>query len=192
MEIYNNKLNSVDEEWRDIKGFEGLYQVSSMGRVKSLPRARKGRGKGLHMVFGRILKPIRIGDYLGFQLSNIKTSKEYCHRLVAENFLKKIEGKTNINHIDGDKHNNVVANLEWCTPKENAIHAFKNGLHKPHTPTNKKKILVEYPNGETKIFSSIREASDELNLSASSISRACSQGRNLECKCNVYYYKDED
>lgn len=180
------------EEWRDIPGFEGMYQVSSLGRVKSLPRARRGRGKGLHMVPGRILKPIRVGDYLGFQLCNIKTYTRYCHRLVAECFLDKVEGKTNVNHIDGNKKNNIYTNLEWCTSKENAVHAFKIGLNKPHKPTNKKKILVIYPNGNQKVFPSIREVSDELKVSGSSISRACSQGKNLECKCKVYYYSNED
>jgi hypothetical protein len=183
----------MDKEiWKDIPQFEGLYQVSNLGRVRSLPRARKGRGKGFHMVSGRILRPIRMGDYLGFQLSNIKTCKRYCHRLVAECFLEKIDGKNEINHIDGNKHNNTLSNLEWCNRSENGLHAFRTGLHKPHVPTNRKKILVVYPSGDKKVFSCIKEASDELNVSASSISRACSQGKNLECKCKVYYYTNED
>lgn len=192
MERLRINNTQFDEEWRDIPGYEGLYQVSNLGRVKSLPRNRKGRGVGSHLVPGKILKPIRVGEYLGFKLCNIKPSNRYCHILVAECFLNKVKGKTEVNHIDGNKHNNIVSNLEWCTRIENGIHAFNIGLHKPHTPKNRKGVLVVYSNGSKISYQSITEASDALGISASSISRACSQGRKLMCKCKVYYKSYEN
>jgi len=103
------------ERWKDVEGYEGLYQISTFGRVKSLQNG------------GLILKPYSTGQAghltVKFRKKNIKV-----HRLVAYAFLPKEAGKDHVNHIDGDKRNNHVSNLEWCTPKENRVHAAVNGL----------------------------------------------------------------
>jgi hypothetical protein len=79
---------------------------------------------------GRILKP-SVGRYVTITLyGNAKTRNTSLHRLVAEQFIDNPEGKQYVNHLDGNKHNNHVANLEWCTPSENDIHAFATGLKK--------------------------------------------------------------
>ena len=109
-------MDNINEEWRDIKGFEGLYQVSNLGRVKN--------AKGL------IKKPtMDKRGYFRLSLWEDGKSKGFgVHRLVAEAFVDKVEGKDCINHKNCNKHDNRAENLEWCTYKENSEHAKRNGL----------------------------------------------------------------
>ena len=115
------------EEWRDIKNYEGLYQISNYGRVRSFLK------KDISS-YGKILKPTENKGYLQVGLhKNKKGKKFFVHRLVARAFIKNLEGKPQINHIDGNKKNNNVNNLEWCNNSENQIHAYKTGLKKTKT-----------------------------------------------------------
>ena len=119
----------VNEEWRDVSGYEGLYQVSNLGRVRSLDRWRKN-GSGEYKQKGRILNQ---GDtttgYKQIVLNKDKKRKTLkVHRLVAIAFIPNPENKPNVNHIDGNPHNNNVENLEWCTQAENVQHAINTGL----------------------------------------------------------------
>lgn len=103
------------EECKDIKGYEGLYQVSNLGRVKRVKTDRilKG-GKN------------NTGGYLRVDLSKNNTvSPQRVHRLVAEAFILNPENKPQVNHIDEDKTNNKVSNLEWMTAKENSNHGTR-------------------------------------------------------------------
>ena len=111
--------NFLNEAWVAYKGYEGRYEISNTGMVKSLP-------------FGRILKPtVNEHGYESVQLSiNNKAKRVLVHRLVAITFIDKIEGKESVNHIDGNKTNNHVSNLEWVTTQENSIHASYMGLLK--------------------------------------------------------------
>lgn len=107
------------EIWKDIKGFEGMYQISDKGRVKSLKRGKELIMTSVNTTHG----------YLRVKL--LKDKKEYpftIHRLVGLAFLPIIEGKNEINHIDGNKKNNNLSNLEWCNRSENMKHADKTGL----------------------------------------------------------------
>lgn len=108
------------EIWKDIKGFEGKYQVSNLGNIKHL--LKHGKSK--------ILNPsTEKHGYKVVVLYNKGTVRTFkVHRIVAETFIEKPLNKEQINHIDGNKTNNRVDNLEWCTAKENMNHAFKNGL----------------------------------------------------------------
>jgi hypothetical protein len=116
------------EIWKDINGFEGYYQISNLGRIKSLPRIMSN-GHTNYLSKEKILKPIAVGDYLGVQLiSNKSKRKFYIHRLVANAFIDNPMNKKVVNHLDGDKFNNIVLNLEWCTHRENNIHALNIGL----------------------------------------------------------------
>ena len=111
----------MKEIWKDIKDYEQLYVVSNTGKIKSL--ARKNTNGG-------ILKPSHNKDgYLQVILcKNGKTKCFKCHRLVAEQFIPNLNNKPEVNHIDGNKENNDISNLEWVTTSENVIHAFKKEL----------------------------------------------------------------
>ena len=114
------------EEWRDIKGYEGLYQVSNEGRVRSLDRTIKQKTKlGNYKIFtmkGRILKAANVNrGYLAVQLWKDGIAKmRFIHRLVAEAFIPNPDNLPQVNHKDEDKTRNVVENLEWCSEKYNS------------------------------------------------------------------------
>jgi hypothetical protein len=109
--------------WKDIPGYEGLYQVSNTGLVKSLPKIWvNGIGK-LQSHNGIILKQyINADGYCGVALSKNKTSKSFkAHRLVISAFCENVNNLPFVDHIDADKQNNNITNLRWCTGRQNAI-----------------------------------------------------------------------
>lgn len=118
------------EKWIDAKGFEGYYEVSNFGRV----RRKKGEtiykdGRVAHFSETVLISSPNRKGYLKVYLS--KKSKKYTksvHRIVAESFIKNPHDKKTVNHIDGDKTNNKVENLEWATNEENMRHAFNMGV----------------------------------------------------------------
>ncbi len=125
-------MSNIQEIWKDIIGYEGLYQISNLGRIKSLPRIRNIRYRP-YMTKERILTPT-IGNngycYIMFQLNSVP--KRYLvHRLFAIHFIPNPENKPQINHKNGIKHDNIPTNLEWCTSAENIRHSYVNGLQKP-------------------------------------------------------------
>lgn len=116
-----------EERWRWVKGYEGLYMVSDLGRVKRIAPGRGARP-------GHILKPLKCSNgYLAVCLSVGSRQKQArIHRLVAQAFLTPVVGKDLVNHINGDKTDNRVANLEWSNKSENAIHSYRVLGDKPH------------------------------------------------------------
>ena len=134
----------MNEEWRDIKGYEGLYQVSNLGRVKSLPRERRNR-QGYYYTKEKILKQTNTSTgYKKVELFN-GTRKSYkVHRLVAQAFLNNEYNKPQVNHKDGNKINNNVNNLEWVTGSKNIIHAYKTGLNPNMKTLNDDDIIYKY------------------------------------------------
>ena len=110
-------MNENNEIWRDIEGYEGLYQVSNCGRVRSLKFGKE-----------RILNPVKIGSgYLQVGLyKNEKQKKFKVHRLVAKAFIPNPNNLPEINHRDEDKTNNKVVNLEWCSSKYNINYGTRN------------------------------------------------------------------
>ena len=111
----------IQEVWKDIKGYEGLYQISNLGRVKTLNRICKIHRKATREIKEIILttKFLPKGYCFIALYKNNKETKFYIHRLVATAFIPNIDNKPQVNHKDGNKNNNVVSNLEWVTPSEN-------------------------------------------------------------------------
>jgi hypothetical protein len=125
----------MQELFRDIKGYEGLYQISNLGNVKSFKPVSNGR----------ILRPVYRKGYATITLRKNGVSKVCSiHRLLAEAFIDNPDNKPCVNHIDGNKANNDLSNLEWCTHLENMRHAFNTGLveRKPLTDEQKRYISM--------------------------------------------------
>lgn len=120
------------EIWKDINGYEGIYQVSSLGRVRSLDRTLLDKNDIEYKVKGKIRKISCTGrGYQNIQLSKEGSSKMFfIHRLVAETFLDNPENLPIVNHIDGNKSNNHIGNLEWVSNRDNINHAISIGLRK--------------------------------------------------------------
>lgn len=125
--------SKIEEVWKDIQGYEGLYQVSNLGVVRSLDTMGEN---------GRKYKGVtKVGhdNGRGYLTVNFKVKGKqknfYVHRLVAQQFIPNPDNKPEVNHIDGNKYNNLVDNLEWSTRLENVRHAFRTGLNKSYERT---------------------------------------------------------
>ena len=123
------KLRNKGEIWKPIKGFEELYEISSLGRVKSVARPMHLPIKGAYYTSReKIMSPARIGAD-GYEFVYLrkdgKTHRHYVHRLVADNFLGDMKNGNVVNHINGIKYDNRVENLEWCDQSHNMKHAIR-------------------------------------------------------------------
>ena len=149
------------EEWKDIQGYEGLYQISNYGRVKSLNYKRSNKEK---IMDGGTNK----NGYRNIILSkNKKKETFYIHKLVAQHFISNPDNLSEINHIDENKSNNNVDNLEWCTHKYNSNYGTRNTRM---SKSKGKKIRCITTN---EIFESSVEASEIYNIDQSSIIKCC-------------------
>ena len=159
----------MKEEWRDIIGYEGLYQVSNLGRVKSF-LYYNGTNE-------RIIKPIRLKNgYYNVSLSKNKISKKiYIHRLVADAFIPNPNSYPIINHKDENPSNNCADNLEWCTQKYN----MNYGKLKEKQKRESKSVLqYDLNNNFIKKWNSIADVERELNITHCNIVACLKNRRN--------------
>lgn len=178
----------MEEIWIDIEGFEGLYQVSNLGRVRSLDRL-DGANRRLT---GKILKGGKHnGGYLRVTLcKNSVVYAKSIHRLVAEAFIPNPENKPQVNHIDEDKTNNTVSNLEWMTSKENINHGTHNErVSKAIIKLRSIPIIAtNIKTGESTEFYSGKECARQLDLNCGNITSAL-KGRRKQTGGYTFKYK---
>lgn len=124
-------MNNTSETWADINGYFGLYQISNFGRVKRLEKCIVRKGFECILPEKILKQKINTNGYLSIGLTNNKKrSTVNVHRLVALSFIPNVYNQPAINHKDGNKHNNLATNLEWCSFSENSRHAKSIGLKK--------------------------------------------------------------
>ena len=161
------------EIWKPVVGYEGFYEVSNLGRVRSLDRKFKTRQGRIISVKGQPIKadPSKRSGYVQVHLSNNGDRRTYqLHRVVAKSFVENPENKPEINHKDGIKTNNRADNLEWVTPSENQIHS-RDVLHRKYY--GKPVVCVE--TGET--FENAAEAARQKGMKTYKHICSCCKGR---------------
>ena len=174
----------MKEVWKDIEGYEGLYQVSNLGRVKSFDTKDKlGRIRK-----GRVLKPFRKkSGYLYVDLCrNGKRKSHSLHRLVAQAFIPNPENKPEVNHIDEDKTNNIVDNLGWSTRTDNNNHGTRN--ERVSKINSIPIIATNIKTGESKDFYGGNECARQLGLNQGHITDVL-KGRLKQTGGYTFKYK---
>ena len=186
----------MTEIWKDIKDYENLYQISNLGRVKSLERKVKNKN-GYKVIKEKILKNYihNTGYYAVNLRKQCKIDIRLIHRLVAEYFIDNPKMYPIVNHKDGNKLNNNIKNLEWCTYKHNINEAYRLGLNKyTHNQNfkNKSKKVLQYDreNNFIKEYNSLREASKITGVCYNSISLNC-LGKQNYAGDYIWRFKEE-
>ena len=164
----------MNETFRDIKGFEGLYKIGNFGSVISLKKNKK-----LSHCYASTGYP-KVGLY-----KDGIVYQKHVHRLVAEAFIENPQNKPQVNHIDGDKRNCSVENLEWVTPSENGLHAYRTGLAKTWTKgmfgkdAPKSKTVYQFSkDGLVRKWECVSDACREYGFDSGCITRCCQNKYN--------------
>ena len=175
----------MKEIWKDVVGYEGLYEVSNLGRIKSVDRVIQKCNGNSYRFKGKMLKPSN-GNYLMVALGS--NNNKLVHRLVAMAFISNPQNKPCVNHLDGNKYNNHVSNLAWCTYSENEKHSYLV-LGKKSTPGNlgrtginsyeaKPIAMYDLMGNFIKYFATATEAAKYLNGDQANISAVLRGVRN--------------
>ena len=180
-----NCLGSM-EEWRDVKGYEGLYQVSNEGRVKSLDKYVDNRWGTKQFVKGKVLTNVKTQGYLYIGLNKNGKYKRYrIHRLVAEAFIPNPNNFLEVNHKDENPDNNTVENLEWCDHSYNINYGTRNKRVGKHFEKNVYQYSID---GELlHVFDSLTDASNFNECSISSISTGCKNVKKGITRCGYFF-----
>ena len=158
----------IMENYKDIKGFEGEYQISTFGNVRSVERLVFNTNKSKRLLKSRVLKANKKSN--GYLSIKIKGKHFYIHRLVALAFYGVDNKREFVNHIDGDKENNNIINLEWCTRSENTIHKYdvlrQKGVRRK---LKKEEVLYIRKNHKKGFGGNTKELAKKFNICEGSI-----------------------
>jgi len=180
--LTNSEMNTK-EIWKDIVGYEGSYQISDLGRIKSLKRIIRYKS-GYSLLKNELIMKLS-HDKKGYIITRLSKSGVGCtikvHRLVAIAFVPNIENKPQVNHKNGIKDDNRVENIEWATNSENQIHAIRTGLKIPamlgrtgiNSPFSKPVVQLTIDGCIVNQFYSLKDAFDKTKISKDGISRVC-------------------
>lgn len=159
------------EKWKDIKDYEGYYQISSYGRVKNIKTGNIINGDTNNIGYKRIwlYAPVK--------------KRFFVHRLVALHFCEGYQEDLVVNHKDGNKLNNSSKNLEWVTRSENDLHAYKLNLRQPHPCKFKHRIIAyDLKTGKTvKTYNNIDDCCNDLNVARPNVYNCCN-GKQKSCR----------
>ncbi|SIS99862.1 NUMOD4 domain-containing protein [Achromobacter sp. MFA1 R4] len=183
----------MDEEWRDVLGYEGHYIISNFGRIVSVRRVVKGKKR--RTVGGQVMKPRLNNGYALVTLSLDKKMKNASvHRMVAMAFCDGARPWLVVNHKNGNRSDNRADNLEWVTISQNCIHAFRVLNRKPTSLGKRgakcpfsKPIVAISPDGTETHYAGISEASRQLGIVNQSISNCCRGKQRTSCGYRFRY-----
>lgn len=187
----------MEETWKPIEGYEGLYEVSSLGRIRRLKFVNT---HGYQDKITILKLQHRKNGYMQVILHDKERSSEcLVHRLVARAFLPRVDGKEFVNHKDGNKANNRVDNLEWCTRSENMLHAYKSGLATPPAKgrfgekSNHARAveMLDFSGNVLKKFGSLIDAAKFIGVQrSSSICMCCKGGKRKTAYGYMWRYAE--
>ncbi len=196
-----NFIYMETEIWKDVVNYEGRYQVSNFGNIKSLPIKTKN-GNGWYIKKGNTLKQHIQFGYSGICLrgKNMEKKRFQVHRLIAIAFIPNPENKKCVNHKNSIRHDNRLENLEWATHSENNLHAFKYGFQKPNF-SMKGKFGYKHHNSKpmvqlsldgvfVKEYSCARDITDQNGYCGDFIARVCKRN-SLYAKGFIWKYKKD-
>lgn len=187
------------EIWQEIRGYEGLYKVSNLGRVKSENRVVM-RSNGAPQTFSEKIIAQRDNSNGYYRVMLWKDGKQeyrFVHRLVAEAFVQNVDNKPVVDHIDFDRHNNNAENLRWCTQAENLGRSrefgrIKSNISEEMRRKQKERVSKPVRRSDGKIFKSISDAARALNVTHSAVGHALHKWQNSKaCKGYTFEFVDE-
>lgn len=183
----------MKEIWKDVKGYEGFYQVSNLGRVRSVDRLVNGNHINCDFQFRkgklRKLRKNRCGYWVVMLRKNSTAKGFLVHRLVAEAFIPNPNNLPYINHKDENPANPIVSNLEWCDAKYNSN--YSNVGEKVAKFKFRRIIQFDLNMNELKRWDSLKEAAHSINRAQQNISRCC-RGKAPTCGGYKWKYEDEN
>ena len=192
----------MEEIWKDIEGYEGIYQVSNLGRVRSLdrevPNCNAAGYVGTKILRGKILKPLKMANsgYMEVHLkSNGQVKHGRIHRLVAEAFIPNPDNLPEINHKDEDKTNNRADNLEWCDRQYNSNYGtrlIRISDTKKGNYYNMRSVQQLSEDGKViRTYPSVKEAAAQTGASESVIIRICKGQKGQTAKGYRWRYAED-